>query len=66
MRVAQGPSIDAHLVRIWRTTGVDISTLRNFEIIHDWTQSRNAHRVLPFTWVGKTEFHLAQDALVNF
>ena len=37
MRVAQGPAIDARLVRIRRTTGVDISTLRNVENIDDWT-----------------------------
>ena len=37
MRVANGPSIDAQLVRIRRTTGSDFSTLRNFEIIDDWT-----------------------------
>ena len=66
MRVARGPLRGTHLVRIRRATGVDIGSLRKFEMIDDWAQPSNAHWVLPFTSEGTSEFHVVRDAMVNF
>ena len=66
LRVALGPSQDAHLLKIRVTRGVRVADMQSFSISDDWTQSENAHRVLPFTWVGTTTFQCASDFLVDF
>ena len=53
-------------MRIRKTVGVNISSLKPFEIIDDWTQSGNSHRRLDFSWVGKTTFQAVNDCIVNF
>ena len=62
-RVARGPCADKQLIKIRKTSGVDINSMRQFKVIDDWTQSSNAHRILPFTWIGRTTFHEVTECL---
>ena len=65
-RVAAGPSSNAHFIRLRKTSGIDLSSMRKFEIVDDWTQSSNAHRLLPFDWVGKSEFRLVREEFTDY
>ena len=65
MRVAKGPGADSHLSRIRQTRGVRLDTLESFEIADDWTQSGNAHRKMPFSWVGTTTFQESPDFIME-
>ena len=65
MRVSQGPRKDAQLLKIRQTRGVRLDTLESFTVADDWTQSTNAHRVMPFSWVGSTTFQIVSEFMLE-
>lgn len=65
LRVAQGPSRDAQLLKICVTRGIRVDSGQVFSVSDDWTQSNNAHRILPFAWIGTTTFQCASDFVVE-
>ena len=66
LRVSQGPTRDAQLLKIRVTRGVRVDNGQTFSVSDDWTQSHNAHRMLPFTWIGTTTFKCASDSIVEY
>ena len=63
---AQAAASDVQLMRIRNMAGIDLSSLKCFEIVDDGTQSDNTHKLLPFSWIGKTSFQVASDSVVDF
>lgn len=60
-RLPTGPKSSAQLVGLRYTEGVD-TVGRRFHILDDWTSEQNAHRLLDFSWRGRTTFCL-QDGV---
>ena len=64
-RVAQGPAEKTHLMRLRRTKGIGLSTMKRFCITDDWTQTSNAHRLFDEPWIGTTTFQEVADYMVE-
>ena len=66
LRVAQGPARDTQLLKIRVTRGVRVDNGQTFSVSDDWTQSSNAHSMLPFVWIGSTIFKCASDFIAEY
>ena len=60
-KVAAGPDKSTILKKIRVTRGKYLDTNEAFEVIDDFTNGANSHRVLRAGWLGETEFHEAND-----
>ena len=65
MRLAQRPAENTHLMRLRRTKGIGLLTMKRFCITDDWTQTSNAHRLLDEPWIGTTTFQEVADYMVE-
>ena len=64
-KVAAGPdnSVDISKVRV--TRGKYLDTGESFEIVDDFSNQADAHRILRAGWLGETEFRDSSEAIAN-
>ena len=65
MRVARGPDEKTHRMRLRRTQGIGLLTMKRFRITDGWTQTSNAHSLFDEPWIGTTAFQDVADYMVE-
>ena len=52
-------------MRLRRTKGIGLLSMKRFCITDDWTQTLNAHRLLDEPWIGTTTFQDIADYMME-
>ena len=65
MSLAQGPAEKTHLMRLRRTKGIGLLTMRRLCITVDWTQTYHSHRLFDEPWIGTTTLREVADCMVE-
>ena len=52
-------------MRLRRTNGIGLLTMKRLCTTDDWTQTSNAHRLLDKPWIGTTTFQEVADCMVE-